>query len=338
MTLRNYEGGDCSFHCILLINPIIRRASDITGEFQMKKVIVLLSLAISVLASQIYANDGDPWDKWGAAPFASSLEEARGKAYAAIDSFSIMPMPVKEYFKENLLSDVFFEGGKIIYLTPMMLLEQMWTGGVHSRVMNQKPVAQLPILKSPDGRPYRAGSVFETAKALYWEREYKGQSYILCLPLVCFNWCWMFGPTPTPMPDRCVEIIFNAPIGGFVRWGIASNFGPIFPSACNAQRQGHSPWLAWYGKCDDCIRTPAVNDFIREILGEKADIYHKYLFLVLGERQTLRFSTEVWGVVTYICLEYPDGSRTKGVYIRPQDWEKEQYELFIPGTFWVRDK
>ncbi|MCX6787072.1 MAG: hypothetical protein NTY93_00920 [Candidatus Kaiserbacteria bacterium] len=296
------------------------------------KIIIMLALAIATLAPVAHANKPHLWGKWNIAPFASSIEEARRKAPEAIDGFNL-PLPVKEHFRKAVLDSC---KCRVIeaWLTPDLLLEQMWSGGQYPYVMSNIMVGELPVLKSPDGRSYRKGAVAETAKARSWTFAYEGKTYILYLPYVCFNWSWAFGPPPVSTPDRCVELLFNAPVGGFVRWGVASNHGPLPSSACNAQKQGNGPWMAWYGKCDECV---GALEYIRGILGGKAEIYHKYFYSVAKMRQTLRFSTEIWEDLVYICLEYPDGTRTLGVYMRPQDW-KGQYEVIIPDTFWVTDK
>jgi len=303
----------------------------------MKTVIVVLAFAIVMLANPVYAADENLWKNWGAAPYASSLGDAYKKAPQAIDGFNL-PLPVKEHFKKAVLDTCKCRTTEV-WLTPGMSLEQMWSGKdtkhLYAFVMQKRTVAELPVFTSPNGRSYRKGSVAETAKARSWIFAYEGKTYVLYLPYVCFNWSWTFG-TPVPIPEKCVELSFNAPIGGFVRWGIASDKGPLPPSICNAQRQGDGEWKSWYGKCDDCIRSPAMNNFIREILSDKAEIYHKYLYTVTEQNQTLRFSTDIWTDVVYICLEYPDGTRTRGVYTRPQDW-KGQYTLFIQDSFWVSD-
>ena len=271
------------------------------------------------------------WQHWGAAPYARSLAEACKKAPAAIDGFS-MPQVVKEHFK-RALGDC--TGGAVVWLTPEEPLEQMWSGGRHPHLMNRIAVARLPVLRSPDGRPYRKGAVAETAKALSWTFAYEGKTYVLYLPLVCFNWSWQSGPAAAPaLPqEKCVELSFDAPVGGNVRWGVGSTKGPLPPSVCNAQRQGSLAWTAWLGDCDIC--NPDLG-YIRGILGSTAEIPHKYLYPVLARRQTLRFSTAIWSRVVYICLEYPDGTQTCGVYMRPQDW-RGRYHVDIPDSFWIRD-
>ncbi|MHB1162935.1 MAG: hypothetical protein ACYCZZ_00170 [Minisyncoccota bacterium] len=267
------------------------------------------------------------WQHWGAAPYAHSLAEACQKAPTAIDGTS-MPEAVKEHFKKAL-GDC--KGGTTVWLTPNQPLEQMWSGGQHPHIMNHVVVAELPVLRSPDGRAYRKGAVAEAAKAFEWSYVYEGKTYLWDIPLVCFNESWRFGHGFPA--EKCVELSFNAPVGGNVRWGVGSTEGPLPPSACNAQRQDSLAWTAWLGECDVCI--PALGD-IRGILGATAEIPHKYLYPAIARKQTLRFSTAIWSRVVYICLEYPDGTQTCGVYMRPQDW-RGRYHADIPDNLWIKD-
>jgi hypothetical protein len=131
--------------------------------------------------------------------------------------------------------------------------------------------------------------------------------------------------------NKCVELAFTAPVGGYVRWGDATTNGPLPPDECNAQRQDDGLWTSWYGECDICF--PAI-DYIHGILGDSALIPHKYLYPVTAKKQTLRFSTSVWNTVVYICLEDANGVRTCGVYMRPQDWHG-RFHVDIPDTLWV---
>ncbi|MDE2173253.1 MAG: hypothetical protein KGJ31_01455 [Patescibacteria group bacterium] len=268
------------------------------------------------------------WQHWGAAPYAHSLEEACQKAPAAIDGTS-MPQAVKEHFKKAL-GDC--KGGTLVWLTPNEPLEQMWSGGRHPHLMNHVAVAELPVLRSPDGRPYRKGAVAEAAKALEWSYVYEGETYLWDIPFVCFNESWRFGRTSS-VAEKCVELSFDAPVGGNVRWGIGSTEGPLPPTSCNAQRQGSLAWTAWLGECDVCV--PALG-YIRGILGSTAEIPHRYLYPALTRRQTLRFSTAIWSRVVYLCLAYADGTQTCGVYMRPQDW-RGRYRVDIPDELWLKD-
>lgn len=316
--------------------------------------LVLAGIIIVILVAttpSAKAADGEPWVNWGAAPFARTFDEACRSAPKAIDGF-MMPTPVKEHFKAEVARSC--KSDKGVWLTPETKLEQMWSGpdARHKSpyLMNEKSVAELPVLRSPDGRPYRKGSVAETARAFVWTLVYEGKTYNLYLPLVCFNWSWAFGPpVPTALVEECVEYGFNAPVGGKVHWGVGSNQGPLPPSRCNAQKQGSGTWFAWIGEClkvswvvtkdgtkivlPECT---ADIDFIRKILGANATVPHRYTYEVTATQQTLRFPTVIQNGVIYVCLEYPDGTNTCGVYMRPQDW-KGRTRVDIPDALWRKN-
>lgn len=175
------------------------------------------------------------------------------------------------------------------------------------------------------------------APAEKWQTTYRGVTYTVYLPEVCFNWS-MTGPpllkeSAAKPPSGCVELAFNAPVGGKVRWGVGTTSAPLPPDACNAQRQDEGPWTAWYGECDECI--PALA-YVQGILGGSAQIPHRYVYPATHVRQTLRFSPTVWASVVYICLEHASGSQTCGVYTRPADW-RGRYRVELPDTLWRND-
>ncbi|MEK7114231.1 MAG: hypothetical protein AAB850_01640 [Patescibacteria group bacterium] len=135
----------------------------------------------------------------------------------------------------------------------------------------------------------------------------------------------------SPPIKRCVELVFNAPIGGHVRWGIGTLAGrALLADECNAQRQDDGSWVSWYGECDIC--TPAIG-YIRGAIGGTAQVFQKFLYPVMHTKQTLRFSTEIWTNLAYVCLD-ASGTQSCGVYMRPQDW-KDRYRVEIPDALWV---
>ena len=299
-------------------------------------IVIAVLFAIASLsfftAKRAAAVEVPQWSKWNVAPYARNLEEACRKASVAIDGFN-MPSAVKRHFKDQLGTSC--KGGIEVWLAPHQSLAQMWSGGQHPHVTTGIAVGELPVLQSPDGRPYRKGSVAETAKAFSWAWNYEGKTYVLYLPLVCFNWSWTFGPPPATVAlEECVELSFNAPTDGHVRWGVGSISGPLLPDKCNAQRQDGGEWNAWYGECDICA---AALDYIDGVLGSSAAVPHKYLYPVIRTKQTLRFSTAIWNMVVYVCLEDANGLRTCGVYMRPEDW-KGRHHVEIPDSLWLWDE
>ena len=167
------------------------------------------------------------------------------------------------------------------------------------------------------------------AKTEEWTLECDGKLYRLILPEVCYNWSLATGP------GACVEVVFNAPVDGRVRWGVGSINGPLPASDCNAQRQGTGPWLTWdSSKCDWC--EPAYG-YIRDSLGETAEVPHRFLYDVKQQKQTLRFSKDIWSRVVYLCLEY-DGAHSCSVYVAPGmkdgQWQGRS-RVSVPDDKWV---
>ena len=170
----------------------------------MHTVIIMLALAITTLANQAFAAESLQWKMWNVAPYAHSLGEACKKAPEAIDGFSV-PAAVKAHFKSVLGASC--KDGTRTWLTPGMLLEQMWSGASGKNpqhVMNRKLVGELPVTTSPDGRTYHKGAVAETAKAFSWTFVYEGKTYVLYLPFVCFNWSWAHTPSVLTATDPFV--------------------------------------------------------------------------------------------------------------------------------------
>ena len=171
-----------------------------------------------------------------------------------------------------------------------------------------------------------------------WSVTYNGNVYSVGRWDICNNWSIISivpvsPPVPVvtrtivirPPPERCVDISFNAPTNGYVRWGVGSVDGPLPPSACNAQKQGDDAFSAWYGQCDVCT---AAMSFLKRWLGEDVVIPHKYYYAVTSTRQTIRFSTAVLTKVVYVCLETAEHQRSCGVYMRPQDWNGRTHVPF----------
>lgn len=309
---------------------------------------LIVAFFVTVAPKAAFAADESPWNRWSISPYASSLVEACRKAPAAIDGFKNLPSAVKTGFKQ-ILNATDCKGGTEVWLTPHQLLEEMWSGGASPHVMSKKTVGELPVLKSPDGRSYRKGSVAETAKAMSWTFVHEGKSYVLYLPYVCFNWSWAFGSPPVQAAEECVEYAFNAvPVGAKVHWGVGSARGPLPPSACNAQKQGNGEWTAWTGECSKVMQVvrdgkvitlpecTADIDFIRKTIGMKATVPHRFTYEATDVKQTLRFPKIVRDDVIYLCLEYPDRSSTCGIYMRPQDW-KGRSRIDVPDSLWRKN-
>lgn len=315
----------------------------------MNKIIAMLALVSAMLISPAPAVESSEWKKWNVSPFATTYVEACQNASFAINGLT-MPPEVREHFKSTL-GDL-CEGGMEVWLVPGTHLEQMWSGksGKNpTHVMNSKTVGELPVSKSPDGRPYRKNAVAETARAYSWEFVHEGKKYILYLPFVCFNWSWALKEVPTPPPapvqekERCKEIVFSSPPNAHVRWGAITTSGPLRPSECNAQRQGAGEWKQWYGICAECVTTD-YSVFSSTLGGGEVQVPHKFVYRVTGDRQVLRFSADaVSMMVVYICLNdkgIVEGKQidlgTCGVYVRPEDWVGRD-QVRIDKSMWNWD-
>jgi hypothetical protein len=286
------------------------------------------------------------WNHWNAAPYATSQGEACRKAPEAIDGFISMPQAVKDHFKRAVGSACKGESAKV-WLTPHQRLEEMWSGpDKHHKaahVMKLPEVAEHPVVRAADGRTYRPGSVAESPSAEVWTYVYEGKTYVLYLPHVCFNWSWTFGPPVIPLKNPCYTISFNAPPGK-VRWGVGVKEAPLPPDECNAIKQGDKPWTAWYGDCNDFIyiegrAVPCIPpvDYIQRVLGASAFIPHRYVYVPMAKRQTLRFSGAVLQAMVYICLEDREERRSCRVDVRPEDW-KGRTHIDVPDSLWVWDR
>ena len=281
----------------------------------MKKFIsIFAALVLSVVANSTYAEF--KWQHFGADPYATTRAEAMRTRESAFRKMG-HPIPVIAQ-----LIRATEKPGEIVRITNGDRFSAMLSKGgvVHRNVV-------VAFVKPPI-----SGKMEYAAPAERWKVSWEGKNFIISLPDICGNWAYIVVALPPVPPEKkCVELSFNAPVGGNVRWGIGTTTGPLLPDECNAQRQGDGAWTAWYGECDTCI--PAIG-YIQGILGGSAQIPHKYLYPVTHTRQTLRFSTEVWSAVVYICLEDALGRQSCGVYMRPQDW-KDRYHVEIPDSMWI---
>ncbi len=283
----------------------------------MNKIIVTLALILA-LATMSSAHAEFAWRYFGVAPYASTRVEAMRTRESAFQKLGLPPAVIALLMKATEKP-----GEKMRLTVGDRLAAMLSTGGVVHRNVRVDFVA-----------PPVSGKMEYAAPAQQWQVSWHGKIYTVILPEICNNWSTLIPiPIPTPAPAGCVELTFNAPVGGHIRWGVGSTEGPLPPSKCNAERQGSSAWTAWTGECDVC--TPALR-YIRSILGSTAEVPHKYLYAVTARTQTLRFSTAIWSRVIYLCLEYPDGSQTCGVYMRPQDW-KGRRNVIIPDALWMKD-
>ena len=276
-----------------------------------------VSFVLFFMPTKAHGAEPKLWKDWGIAPYAVSQEAACKKAAEAIDGFTAMPAAVKSHFKTKLESTC--KGGETFWLTPDMLLEQMWSGpdSAHKKahVMERAAVAELPVLKSPDGRPYRKGSVAETARALSWKYTYEGKTYVLYLPFVCFNWSWGFAFTP--LPEKVVEVCATAEyvvkIGDAVRFAVLTR--KRLPSSACWQLCDGTDCAAPPSPCDNC-------DWIgpKSVIPAGFEPLHTGLYIARAERQTLRFPLEVMKEYIALCIERDGLGESDSWIIQPSAW------------------
>lgn len=307
--------------------------------------IIALALALAALTSSADAAEkqSSQWDKWGAAPYATSREEACREAPEAIDGFAF-PSPVKELFKKLLGATC--KGGTEAWLTPGMPLEQMLSGKSGKKpphLMNKVTVAELPVLQSPDGRPYRKGAVAETAKALAWRVEHEGRAYMLYLPFVCWNWAWKFGvpplPTPPPPAPRPAPILVppTPPQEECSTEEYAVQPGDEVRFAVLAQRR--LPASACWQLCDgaDCAAPPSpcdVCDWIgpKSLLPEGFEPLHTGRYVARFAKQSLRFPREVQANFVALCVEREGLGGSNSWIVDPDAWRRFGKRTVGKGT------
>ncbi len=292
------------------------------------RVVIVLAFAIATLAVTAHAAEWK-WQHFGAAPYATSRDEAMSKRHDAFQKLGLTHKVIDELMRATEKP-----GEKIRLVNGYKLAAMLSKGGV---VHNDVLVAFV--------KPPISGKMEYAAPAERWQVPVEGKIYTVILPEICNNWSSEpTKPAPVPLPppcdncaappppkDNCVTISFNAPIGGKVRWGVASAIGPLPPSSCNAQKQGNGEWTAWYGQCDSC--TGAI-EFIRGIIGRFAEIFHRFVYPVTQTHQTLRFPEAVKADVVYICLEDANGRQTYGVYVTPDDWSHGEVVHEISDFRW----
>lgn len=292
----------------------------------MKKCIVLLALAIATLAGPVLGVESSPWDKLAVAPYASSLKEACRTAPVAIGGFAIPP-EVKDHFMQVLGTTCKSE--KDVWLTPGFLLEQMWSGPdsrhKEPHVMDKKKVGELPVSESPDGRPYRKGSVAETVKTLSWTFVYEGKTYILYLPYVCFNWSWAFGPAPM-LVERCATVEYTVAPGDEVPFAVFAR-KRLPASACWRLCDGDT-CSALPSPCDTCDWNDLNGP--KSVIPDGFEPLHSGKHIARNAKQTLRFPWEVTSEYIALCVARDGLGESDAWVIPPSVWDGEVTTISIP--------
>lgn len=251
------------------------------------------------------------WDRWNVAPYASTLPQACEKLLEALDGFA-MPLTVKEHFKRELGSSC--AGGAEVWLTPHQRLEAMWSGGNKPHVLRNVIVGELPVLKSPDGRPYRTGAVAETAKALSWTYVYEGETYVLYLPFVCFNWSWAFGsPLLTTVAETCATVNYAVAPGDLVRFAVIAK--ARLPSSSCWQLCDGPECSAPPSPCDDCSWIGPLSVLPQDVVPQ-----HTGMYRAKHAPQTLRFPLQVRTVYVALCDDRPGVGESDSWIVQPSAW------------------
>lgn len=190
--------------------------------FVINITMLILGLLFAGLAQQAHAVH--VWKNWGVNPFAKSFPEMCKKTPEAIDSF-LLSDAVKKKFKEKLGKDC--TGWEKATLRPGMHLEEMRFGGPTPHLLSDVIVGEVPVAKSPDGRPYPEGS----ANAKAWKVQFEGVEYTLYAPDICFNLSWekRLLPRPStppsdavaPPPPSCTITVSKSQIKAGERVGVA---------------------------------------------------------------------------------------------------------------------
>jgi len=308
------------------------------------RIIAVLALAFVALTNSANATEKSQWDKWNVAPYATSQEEACKKAPEAIDGFAL-PTQVKEHFKKLLGATC--KGSVDVWLTPGMPLEQMWSGKSGKKpphLMNKKSVGELPVLKSPDGRPYRKGSVAETAKGLRWEFAYEGKTYVLYLPFVCWNWSWAFGPPPPrPAPAPAPVLITPSPppplLCATVEYAVEPGDEVRFAALAQKRLPASACWRLCDG--DDCAAPPSPCDTCdwigpKSVLPKGFEPQHTGRYVARSAKQSLRFPLEVRANFIALCVTRDRLGESNSWIVQPTAWQKSPSIIVVPygGATW----
>lgn len=266
------------------------------------------------------------WKHFGTAKFAETREDAMLRRREAFQCLGLPPDVIEKAMKATAEH----KGEKVRLVNEQYLDAMLSTNCVkNSNVL-------IAFVKPP------MGGMEYSAPAEQWEiKGDDGNIYLIFLPEVCNNWA--FRMVIPIRKDPCVELTFRIPEGAtnaHVRWGVASNDGPLPPSACNAQKEGNGSWKAWYGECDECV--PAYG-YIRRTMGASATVPHRYYYKATAREQTIRFSTHIWDRLGYVCLEYTLNGRvvhTCGVYVPPGEgngaWQR-RHAVDIADSLWLVD-
>jgi len=217
-------------------------------------VLTLLALMMVTISGQASAQTETVWAHWGAAPFASSKDEALTKLPEVLKLLQI-PEAVRPLFRAKVTAN---PQGKRIYVVPNDHFTAMMSKG--DKVLHNVVVAEIPV-QLKNGKT----GVSQAANASEWEVEFEGRTYVLVLPDICNNWAWRSFATPRPRevtPSlECAELYVPHVMAGDT---VTVKFRPegtqLPPSECWGHHAGverlsqdSSAWKMWPG-CLNCFQ------------------------------------------------------------------------------------
>ncbi len=290
-------------------NALRKAAQIILVLIAVTMVVTFVAALIDLLSRPAHAAEA-PWQHFCAAPYAASQKDACRKAAVAIDGFN-MPSAAKEHFKAVL--GAVCNNGTTAYLAPDQQLEQMWSGpDAHHKMahlMNNVPVAELPVQKSPDGRLYRKDSVFETPKALSWSWDYEGKTYALYLPFVCFNWSWAVTEHP------CATLVYTVKPGDLARFAVftAGRDGRLSDTCwqlCDGDVCSAPP-----SPCQDCNWSGPF-----QVIPTGYEPNYTGLYVAHSAKQTLRLPLDVMTNYIALCVDRDGLGESDSWIVQPSAW------------------
>lgn len=277
----------------------------------MKNFIAVLALACAMLASTTVRAEVTLWEKWGIDPYASSILEACAKAPKAIQGFQHMPQDVKDSFKKVLGNSC--KAWIKESLTPGTRIQEMWSGiGSREKIIGPKEVGYISVSLAPDGRRYKEGSVSQAPVVFLWKfiSEKDGKTYLLYLPLVCFNWSWGYGESL-----QCATVEYLVAPGDEIRFAIFAR--KRLPSSACWQLCDGSECSAPPTPCDTC-------DWVgpRSVIPTGLDPLHTGRYTARAEHQALRLPREAKDDFIVLCDERKGMSHSDSWIVPPTAWER----------------
>ncbi len=277
-------------------------------------ILTLLAIATVTVATLAPAHAETTWTTWGEAPYATSQEEAIRRLPDALRDLNI-PEPVRALLQAEVQRN---PQGTRVYLTPGKRFLGMMTGGVRPHAMHDVVVGRNPV---------RRGAV-QAAEAREWRVDYEGQTYILTLPDICYNWAWNQEPLPQEVAlEECAIVEVAVQQGDFLQLAVFS--GASLPSSHCWGYQQSGEWEMW-GECVECPpwasiigNVPAADRRVRMpgVIRVTRTGFVQVRVPVAVERHHLAFYLERNGLCSWVIVE-------------PSDWRSHSFRLTEAHWTW----